>query len=594
MIIPPFKIVFHFVTKKNLIVPTNAAVLLINSLYQKYFSLREKYIFAVLFKIFTKTFFMQENGIKNPTANLAALGLGGIKIANWNFSQDELIERTLQNNQGVLADTGALAISTGEFTGRSPKDKFIVKDAKTSDSVFWGEVNIPFDENKFQPLYDKVVNYLNDKEVFVKDAFACANPKYKLNVRVISELPWAAMFAGNMFIGMNENELKTFSPDWTIIHAPGFKADAKVDGTRQHNFAILNFTKKIIIVGGSGYTGEIKKGIFTVLNYELPHEKNVLSMHCSANIGKNKDTAVFFGLSGTGKTTLSADPNRGLIGDDEHGWADDGVFNFEGGCYAKCVDLTEEKEPQIFKAIKKGSLLENIKFFEGTKTVNYADISITENTRVSYPISFIDNAVNPSVGGIPKNIFFLTCDAFGVLPPVSKLTKGQAMYWFLSGYTAKVAGTEAGITEPKTTFSTCFGAPFLPLNPNTYAHMLGARMDKFNANVWLINTGWTGGAYGVGSRMKLAYTRAMITAALNGELDNVKFETHPVFGVAVPTTCPNVPAEVLNPRNTWSDKNAYDEKANDLAKKFIANFEKFSATANKETLDAAPKVLINA
>lgn len=537
---------------------------------------------------------MQETGIKNPATSLSSFGLGGIAKANWNWSQTELIENSIKNNLGQLTDTGSLAINTGEFTGRSPKDKFIVKDAETNSTVHWGDVNLAFDESKFQPLYDKLTQHLNGKEVFIKDAFACANASNRLRVRVVSELPWAAMFAGNMFIQPGNDELKSFQHDWLIIHAPSFKADPAVDGTRQHNFAVLNFTKKIIIIGGSGYTGEIKKGIFTVLNYELPEKKNILSMHCSANIGKDGDTAVFFGLSGTGKTTLSADPNRGLIGDDEHGWADDGVFNFEGGCYAKCVDLTEEKEPQIFKAIKYGSLLENIGFFPGTRIVNYDDISITENTRVSYPIHFIENAVSPSVGGIPKNIFFLTCDAFGVLPPISRLTKGQAMYWFLSGYTAKVAGTEAGITEPKTTFSTCFGAPFLPLNPNKYAKLLGERMEKHEAKVWLINTGWTGGSYGQGHRMKLGYTRAMITAALQGQLDNVQYESHPVFGVSYPTSCPNVPVEVLNPRNTWADKNAYDEKANQLAKQFIKNFEKFSATAHAETLAASPIVAVNA
>ena len=537
---------------------------------------------------------MQESGIKNPAATLSSYGINGVSKANWNLSQEALIDTTVAHQLGHLTDTGALSIVTGEFTGRSPKDKFIVKDKTTADSVFWGEVNIPFDEARFEALYQKVTTYLTGKELYIKDAAACADPEYRLQVRVISELPWAALFAGNMFIGLSETELKQFTPDWVVIHAPGFLADPATDGTRQHNFAILNFNKKVILIGGSGYTGEIKKGIFTVLNYELPHLKNVLSMHCSANIGKQGDTAIFFGLSGTGKTTLSADPNRGLIGDDEHGWSDHGVFNFEGGCYAKCVDLTEEKEPQIFKAVRRGALLENIRCYPGTNKVNFDDVSITENTRVSYPIHFIDNAVSPSVGGIPKNIFFLTCDAFGVLPPISKLTKGQAMYWFLSGYTAKVAGTEAGITEPKTTFSTCFGAPFLPLNPNTYANMLGERMDLHHANVWLVNTGWTGGPYGVGNRMKLGYTRAMITAALNGELDALQYDTHPVFGVSFPKSCPNVPVEVLNPRNTWSDKNAYDEKANELARKFIDNFNKFAATASAETLAAAPRILVNA
>jgi phosphoenolpyruvate carboxykinase (ATP) len=537
---------------------------------------------------------MNQYGIKNPIADLKAFGLNPQGNIYWNLSQAELVEKTLVLKQGVLSDTGALAIKTGEFTGRAPKDKFIVKDAKTINTVHWGDVNVAFDENKFDALYNKVAAHLSNKDLYVKEAYACANPAYKLNVRVVSEYPWAAMFAGNMFIDLKESEINSFNHDWLILHAPDFRADAKVDGTRQHNFAVLNFTKKCIIIGGTGYTGEIKKGIFTVLNYELPLEKNTLSMHCSANIGKEGDTAVFFGLSGTGKTTLSADPNRGLIGDDEHGWADDGVFNFEGGCYAKCVDLTQEKEPEIFSAIKFGALLENIAFLPNSRRVDYSDIKITENTRVSYPIHYIDNAVTPSVGGIPKNIFFLTCDAYGILPPISKLTTGQAMYWFLSGYTAKVAGTEAGITEPKITFSSCFGAPFLPLNPNTYAGMLGEKMNKFKANVWLINTGWTGGAFGIGKRMKLSYTRAMITSALAGELENAKFDTHPVFGLAYPTTCDNVPSEILNPRNTWADKNLYDDKANDLAKQFINNFEKFAATASKETLAAAPKVIVNA
>lgn len=534
---------------------------------------------------------MTETGTKNPKHNLSDYGFKNLNVVNWNWSQDQLIDRTVELKLGEITDSGALTVDTGEFTGRAPKDKYFVKDKTTADTVYWGEVNQPFDEKNFQPLLEELLNYFEGKEVYVKDAYACADPRYRLNVRVISELPWGAMFAGNMFLRPGENELKTVDPDWIIIHGPSYKTDPKRYGIRNGNFAVLNFTRKMIIIGGSAYTGEIKKGIFTVLNYVLPQDRGVLSMHCSANIGKEGDTAIFFGLSGTGKTTLSADPNRGLIGDDEHGWSDDSVFNFEGGCYAKCVNLTEEKEPEIFHAIKRGALLENIRFFPGTKKVNYDDISVTENTRVSYPLNFITNAVEPSVGGHPKNIFFLTCDAFGVLPPISKLTPGQAMYWFLSGYTAKVAGTEAGITEPKTTFSTCFGAPFLPLDPNKYAHMLGEKMQNHKANVWLVNTGWTGGAFGVGSRMKLPYTRAMITAALRGELDNVKYDTHPVFGVTYPVSCPNVPNDVLNPRNTWSDKNAYDEKANDLAKQFVKNFEKFEKTASKETLDAAPKVM---
>jgi len=417
---------------------------------------------------------------------------------------------------------------------------------------------------------------------------------YRIGVRVVTEYPWSNMFAYNMFIRPTSEQLSNFTPDWNIICAPGFMAIPDQDGTRQHNFAILNFTKKIAIIGGTGYTGEIKKGIFTVLNYVLPQDKNVLSMHCSANIGTQGDTAVFFGLSGTGKTTLSSDPNRQLIGDDEHGWTDTTVFNFEGGCYAKTIDLTREKEPQIYDAIKFGAILENIGFENDGVTPDYSNSEKTENTRVSYPLHHIDNTVQPSVGGIPKNIFFLTCDAFGVLPPISKLTKGQAMYQFISGYTAKVAGTEAGITEPTTTFSACFGAPFLPLHPTKYAEMLGKKMEESGAQVWLINTGWSGGAYGTGERMKLKYTRAMITAALEGKLDSVVYDTHDIFGLQMPTACADVPAELLNPRNTWKDKAAYDAKANELAEKFVKNFDKFKEFANDEILSAAPKLMAKA
>jgi len=373
-----------------------------------------------------------------------------------------------------------------------------------------------------------------------------------------------------------------------VISAPGLRLDPTECGTRQHNAAVVSFKHKTILIAGTGYTGEIKKGIFTILNYVLPHEKNVLSMHCSANMGSEGDTAIFFGLSGTGKTTLSADPQRKLIGDDEHGWTGDSIFNFEGGCYAKTINLSAEKEPEIYNAIRPGALVENVMFYPGTRTINFDDASITENTRVSYPLSFISNAMEPSIGGLPRNIFFLTCDAFGVLPPVSRLTPGQAMYQFISGYTAKVAGTEAGVTEPKPTFSACFGAPFLPLHPGKYAIMLGKKMQEHKVNVWMINTGWTGGPYGTGQRMKLKFTRAMITAALEGKLDHVAYEAHPVFGMAMPTECPQVPAELLNPRNTWQDKEAYDQKAVYLANLFIRNFEKYSSGASKETLDAAP------
>ncbi|MFZ5552820.1 MAG: phosphoenolpyruvate carboxykinase (ATP) [Bacteroidota bacterium] len=537
---------------------------------------------------------MNEFGIKPKNSTLEALGLGNVSNAFWNLTPAELVEETLMSGQGVLADTGALAIDTGEFTGRSPKDRFIVCDEKTENSVWWGDINIKFTPEKFDALYNRVTAYLANRDVYVRDGYACADPKYKMNIRVITEYPWSNLFASNMFLRPALNELENFETDWHIICAPGFKANAKLDGTRQHNFAILNFTKKVILIGGTGYTGEIKKGIFSALNFILPHEKNTLSMHCSANIGKDGDTAVFFGLSGTGKTTLSADPNRGLIGDDEHGWADGSVFNFEGGCYAKCIDLTEEKEPQIWKAIKFGSLLENIEFIDNTSTVDFASKTKTENTRVSYPIHYIDNAVHPSIGGNPKNIFFLTADAFGVLPPISKLTNEQAMYHFISGYTAKVAGTEVGVTEPQTTFSACFGRAFLPLHPAKYAELLGKKMKEHNVNVWLINTGWSGGSYGVGSRIKLKFTRAMITAALTGQLDKVKFQTLPVFNLSVPESCPDVPAEILNPRNTWADKEDYDNTINKLAGEFVKNFTQYENGCSAEILAAAPKAQVNA
>lgn len=530
---------------------------------------------------------MKNVGLKNPKADLTTLGLNNV-TAYWNLPVPELVEQTLSIGEGVLADSGALVIKTGEFTGRSPKDRFIVKDAVTADSVDWNDINMPFNSDKFDALYNKVIAYLEDKTVYVRDAYACADDNYRLSLRLVAQKPWSAMFACNMFLRPSKEEILAADPEWTIVCAPEFMAVAAEDGTRQHNFAIVNFSRKVILIGGTGYTGEIKKGIFSVLNYVLPHERNVLSMHCSANVGEAGDTAVFFGLSGTGKTTLSADPKRRLIGDDEHGWSKEGVFNFEGGCYAKTIDLSAEKEPEIYGAIKFGAILENIKFFEGTRTPDFEDTSITQNTRVSYPIHHIENALHPSKGGVPQNIFFLTCDAFGVLPPISKLTNGQAMYHFISGYTAKVAGTEAGITEPVTVFSACFGAPFLPLHPTKYAEMLGAKIEENNVNVWLINTGWSGGPYGIGNRMKLRYTRAMINAALTGKLDDVTYETLPIFGLNMPTTCPNVPDEVLNPRNTWEDKEAYDAKAQSLANDFNQNFKQYQDKANEAILKAAP------
>lgn len=533
---------------------------------------------------------MNEFGIKPKESTLEQLGLNNCANVFWNLTPADLVEETIINGQGILTDTGAIAIDTGEFTGRSPKDRFIVCDSNTENTVWWGDVNIKFSPEKFDTLYNRMQAYLANRDIYVRDAYACADPNYRINIRVITEYPWSNMFAYNMFLRPELKELENFKADWHIVCAPGFKANPQIDGTRQHNFAIINFTKKMIIIGGTGYTGEIKKGIFSVLNYVLPHEKNILSMHCSANIGKNGDTAIFFGLSGTGKTTLSADPERGLIGDDEHGWADGSVFNFEGGCYAKTIDLTKEKEPQIWDAIKFGAILENVEFYENTSTVDFSDGSKTENTRVSYPIHHINNAVIPSIGGNPKNIFFLTCDAFGVLPPIAKLSPEQAMYQFISGYTAKVAGTEVGITEPQTTFSACFGKAFLPLHPSKYAELLGKKMKEHNVNVWLVNTGWSGGSYGVGSRISLKYTRAIITAALNGDLDKVKYEILPVFNFAIPVSCPNVPDEILNPRNTWSDKNAYDNTLAKLAEQFNKNFTQYEQGTAKEILAAAPKI----
>ena len=529
-----------------------------------------------------------ETGKKNPQASLKEYGFEGLDNIYWNLSPEELVEHTIRKEVGELSDTGAICIKTGKFTGRAPGDKFIVKDDHTQDSVNWNNINQPFDLEKYEELERDLFVYFKGKEAYVKDAYACSDTDYRLNIRVISETPWSSQFAHNMFLRLDEKGIRSFEPDWLVINAPGFEADPDKHGTKRGNFAIIHFRKKRIIIGGSGYTGEIKKGIFSVLNYILPHEENVLSMHCSANVGLLGDTAIFFGLSGTGKTTLSADPDRALIGDDEHGWSDSGVFNFEGGCYAKCIGLTEEKEPEIYHAIRHGAILENIRFIPGTRTPDFEDSSITENTRVSYPIEHISNALEGSMGNHPKNIFFLTCDAFGVLPPISRLSPGQAMYHFISGYTAKVAGTEEGVTEPTVTFSACFGAPFLPLHPTKYAEMLGNKMREHGVNIWLVNTGWTGGEYGVGNRINLKYTRAMISAALEGELDQVDYMEHETFGLRIPTQCPNVPSSLLDPRNTWDNVEAYDRKARHLAQLFIDNFRKFESMANDEILSAGP------
>ncbi|MFY0687373.1 MAG: phosphoenolpyruvate carboxykinase (ATP) [Cyclobacteriaceae bacterium] len=532
---------------------------------------------------------MQEFGLKSQKSDLRNSGLK-VKEAHWNLSQAELIEEAIKNKEGHLADTGALTVDTGTFTGRSPKDKFVVEDENTKDTVWWGNVNQPISPENFDRIFNKMVGYLEERKVYVRDMYAGADKTHRLRVRFINTFAWHNLFTYNMFLQPEQYKLESFEPNFTVICLPNFTADPELDGVRQENFSIVNFTKRIILIGGTEYSGEMKKGIFSVLNYTLPTEDNVLSMHCSANMGiTDRDTAIFFGLSGTGKTTLSADPNRLLIGDDEHGWTDKNVFNFEGGCYAKAIDLTREKEPDIWDAIKYGAIIENTRFHEGTRNVNYEDGSVTENTRVSYPIHHIRNAIQPSIGGIPKNIFFLTCDAFGVIPPLMRLSKGQAMYHFISGYTSKVAGTEAGVDEPQPVFSACFGAPFLPLHPTKYAEMLGEKMEQHEVKIWLINTGWTGGAYGVGERIKLKYTRAMITAALSGVMDNVGYRTHSIFGAEIPLTCPEVPNEILSPRETWKNDEAFYAQANDLAKRFNENFKKYEEFANEEIMNGAPK-----
>ena len=519
----------------------------------------------------------------------------GIKDAQIHYQLEPktLQAITVEKEMGKETSNGTLAINTGKFTGRSPEDRFLVKDEYTKDRIWWGESNKGISPEHFDYLQGEIENYLTGKELYVRDGYVCADPSYKMNVRTVTEYPWSNMFIYNMFLRPDDSELENFDEEWLVLCAPGYECpDPEKHGLRQGNFSILNFTKKIALVGGSAYTGEMKKGIFTALNFILPVEKNVLPMHCSANVGEDGETAIFFGLSGTGKTTLSTDPNRKLIGDDEHGWtAENTIFNFEGGCYAKVIDLSEEKEPDIYRAIRPGAILENI-VFKDNGDVDYFDSSITQNTRVSYPIYHIDNIQKPSYAANPKNIFFLTADAFGILPPISKLTPAQAAYHFISGYTAKVAGTEAGVVEPQPSFSACFGAPFMPLHPTEYADMLSKKMKEAGVNVWLVNTGWTGGPYGIGTRMKLKYTRAMITAALNDELGNYSYEDYhinSVFGVAQPRTCPGVPTEVLSPRATWNDDEAYYKMAFKLSNAFRENFKKFESYASEEIRRGGPQ-----
>jgi phosphoenolpyruvate carboxykinase (ATP) len=506
-----------------------------------------------------------------------------------NLSVPSLVELIISRKEGVLSSTGALSVKTGKFTGRSPEDKYIVDDEVTHDTVDWGKVNHPISEENFDRIFRRMKKHVEDKEFFIFDGFVGADPENRLPIRTINNRAWHNLFARQLFIRPSQEELKNYEPEFTLLSCDDFATIPEEEGTRSQTFIIINFKKKIVLIGSTSYAGEIKKAIFSIMNYILPR-KGVFPMHCSANVGADGDTALFFGLSGTGKTTLSADPERRLVGDDEHGWSDNGIFNFEGGCYAKCINLKKEEEPQIWNAIRFGSVMENVVMRgDGSREPDFDDGSLTENTRVAYPLDYIDNAVIPSVAGHPQGIVFLTADAFGVMPPIAKLTKEGAMYHFMSGYTSKLAGTERGITEPKETFSHCFGAPFMPLHASQYAKMLGKKITEHGTRVYLINTGWTGGPYGVGKRMNLTYTRAMVTAALNGEINKVPVKHHDIFNLDMPTSCPGVPDDVLDPRNTWSDKDRYDAAAKRLAALFVKNFEKFGSV-QKEIIDAGPKV----
>ena len=515
------------------------------------------------------------------------LGIAGSGTAYRNLAPAQLVEAALRRGEGTLSDTGALVVKTGKYTGRSPDDKFIVDTPAVHAEIAWGKINVPIEKAKFDAIKAKILAYLQNKEIFVFDGFAGADPKYTKRFRIINELASQNLFIHQLLIRPTEEQLDTYVPDYTIYAAPGFKCIPEVDGVHSEAAIIIDYEAHEVIICGSGYAGEIKKSVFSVMNYVLPKE-GILSMHCSANIGDNGDSAVFFGLSGTGKTTLSADPNRKLIGDDEHGWSNDGVFNIEGGCYAKCINLEKEHEPEIYGAIKFGALMENV-IVDETGKPDFFDGSLTENTRVGYPIDYIPNAAIPGVGGQPKTVVFLTADAFGVIPPISKLDNDSAMYHFVSGYTSKLAGTERGITEPVTTFSTLFGAPFFPLNASVYAQMLGEKLKETGANVFLVNTGWCGGAAGTVPRMKLKYTRAMVTAALAGELNDVEYELDPIFNLNIPKSCPNVPAEILNPRNVWTDKAKYEKSAKALAKKFQENFAKKYPDMPANITNAGPK-----
>ncbi len=537
----------------------------------------------------TQTTPQDDRGLQGKVG-LEAQGLKPKGEVHWNLVAPVLIEQAVRRGEGRLAEMGPFCAITAPHTGRSPNDKFLVKESASENDVDWGKVNQPFSAEQFETLLADVKEYLNNREaLYVEDLYCGADPKFRLSVRYVSPNAWQMAFVRNMFIRPEASELPTFDPNFTVLHAPAFEADPAKHGTRSGTFIVLNLEKRMILIGGTKYAGELKKSMFTVMNYYMPKQGN-LSMHCSANIGPKGDTALFFGLSGTGKTTLSADPSRSLIGDDEHGWSPEGVFNYEGGCYAKVINLSPEGEPDIYRTTQMfGTILENVVLDDLTRRVKFEDQSITENTRASYPLHYIPNYVPSGRGGHPKNIVFLTADAFGVLPPIAKLTRDQAMYYFLSGYTAKVAGTEKGVKEPQATFSSCFGAVFLVWHPTKYAEMLGKLIDEHGSNVWLVNTGWTGGAFGIGKRMKLAHTRAMVADLLEGDLANAQYETDPIFGLQVPKAITNVPADVLNPRNTWPDKAAYDEQAKKLAGMFRENFGKFEKYVPEAVKNAGPR-----
>ena len=525
-------------------------------------------------------------GRKNTSYELDNYGIKEPARVYWNLNTPELYEEIARRNEGAYSNHGAVLVDTGEFTGRAAKDKAIVREPGSEDKVFWGDVNKDFPQEKFNALKERMMAHAKGRELFVQDTFVGADPTYRLPVRVINELAWHSLFARTMFIS---GESESHKPEFTIINFPSFQADPQRDGTRSPTFILMDFSQRLVLIGGTSYAGETKKSAFTIMNYLLP-QRNVMSMHCSANVGHEGDVAIFFGLSGTGKTTLSADPERRLIGDDEHGWSNDGVFNFEGGCYAKVIKLSAEAEPDIYRTTKMfGTILENVVYDPTTRVIDLDDPRKTENTRASYPLTSISNIVPEGRAGHPRNIIMLTADAFGVLPPVARLSPEQAMYHFLSGYTAKVAGTEKGIKEPEATFSTCFGAPFMVLHPGVYADLLGKQMASHNAACWLVNTGWSGGPYGVGQRMKISYTRAMIRAILNGSLAQTTTTADPIFGVNVPVSCPDVPDEVLQPRNTWTDKDAYDRQAHDLARRFNENYKKYEAGVSEAVRDVAPK-----